>query len=195
MTTRVRAGAVALVAAAASGVLAETSRGWPGPREGLLVRRLNHRGGSHLWWWPAQQLGTPWVLPVVAVLAVGTRHPRLALAAALALPLEKAAELGLRRRTRRPRPGVAVPGTVLRDDAPDTGSSYPSGHSALAACATTLLWPHTSAATRCVLGAVVTGVGCARLHQGAHYAGDVVGGTLLGVAVGSTLTAVLGADR
>jgi membrane-associated phospholipid phosphatase len=42
------------------------------------------------------------------------------------------------------------------------------------------------------LVAVLTGV--TRVHQGAHYPGDVVGGGLLGVAIGSALGEAMRGD-
>lgn len=138
-----------------------------------------------------QQLGTPWVLPGLAVLAAVTGRRRLALASALAVPVEKACEVSTKRIVRRPRPAQASASPKLRDDAPREGPSYPSGHAALAVCAV-VLWSHGMAWS--VAGAasvVAAATAYTRVHQGAHYPADAVGGCLLGLAVGSALSLLL----
>ena len=62
------------------------------------------------------------------------RRPHLAVSAALALPLEKGLEVGVKELVRRRRPAEVLDAT-LHDDAPTEGGSYPSGHAAIAACA------------------------------------------------------------
>src|SRR5829696_245753 len=88
-----------------------------------------------------QQLGTPWVLPGTAVAAALTGHRRLAVAAGLGLPTEKALEVGLKKLRPTPRPLYVQP-TVLRDDAPVEGESFPSGHAAIAWTALALAAPY-----------------------------------------------------
>jgi undecaprenyl-diphosphatase len=139
------------------------------------------------WLRAPQQVGTPWVLPLLAGVAWWRDEHRLALAAAAALPVEKSAEVLTKKLSGRPRPVHTVPATRLRDDAPTDGPSYPSGHAAIACCAVTLLgrWAGAPVAVPGTLVALLTGV--TRVHQGAHYPGDVLGGALLGVAIGSAL--------
>lgn len=87
-----------------------------------------------------QQMGTPWVLPGIGVAAAVAGRRRLAVAAALALPVEKALEVGLKKARPVPRPPYVEP-TVLRDDAPVEGESFPSGHAAIAFAAAGLVAP------------------------------------------------------
>jgi membrane-associated phospholipid phosphatase len=106
--------------------------------------------------------------------------------------VEKALEVGVKKVTDRRRPAKDVPDARLRDDAPTDGPSYPSGHAGIAYAAVTLAAPYlpplgtTAVATAATLATVT------RIHQGAHFPLDAVGGALLGVAVGSGLNAVFG---
>jgi undecaprenyl-diphosphatase len=80
----------------------------------------------------------------------------------------------------------------LHDDAPAEGGSYPSGHAAIAACAAWLVAAHLP---RWTVGALVTAVGATtftRVHQGAHFPLDAVGGVLMGVSAGAVLTYIFG---
>ena len=138
-----------------------------------------------------QQAGTPWVLPLTAGAAFLSGRRRLAAAAALALPVEKALEVGIKKARPVPRP-LHVRPTVLRDDAPVEGESYPSGHAAIAATAAVLAAPYVPSAVRPALVATAVASGLVRVSQGAHHPVDVVGGTALGVAIGSGLHVALG---
>jgi membrane-associated phospholipid phosphatase len=115
----------------------------------------------------------------------------LAVAAALALPVEKALEVGIKNVRPVPRP-VYVEPTVLRDDAPVEGESFPSGHAAIAATAACLVAPYVPAPARLSLFATAVGTGIVRISQGAHHPVDAVGGTALGVAIGAGLRLVIG---
>jgi undecaprenyl-diphosphatase len=81
------------------------------------------------------QLGTPWILPGLALGALAARRAHLALVAACALPVEKGLEVGLKKILNRPRPAQGDPDAVMHDDAPEEGPSYPSGHAAIASTA------------------------------------------------------------
>lgn len=148
---------------------------------------------TRTWMRVPQQAGIPWVLPGIGMLAWWRGRRRLAVAAGLALPVEKALEVGTKKLSRRPRPANVERDVRLRDDAPTDGPSYPSGHAAIAACAVTLLGRGSPVAvtTASVLALLVGGV---RVHQGAHYPADAVGGVLLDVAIGSELAGVVGPD-
>jgi membrane-associated phospholipid phosphatase len=160
--------------------------------EAEALEGLNGELGRRPLLWLAQQFGTPWVLPGVAAIAFWRRQPHLAVAAALALPVEKALEVGIKKVVRRRRPAQSPHDTRLRDDAPADGPSYPSGHAAIAFAATTLLAPHTKSPLTALLGLGGVLVGIRRVQQGAHFPLDSVGGALLGVAVGAGLRYVVG---
>jgi membrane-associated phospholipid phosphatase len=138
-----------------------------------------------------QQAGTPWVLPATALVALLAGRRSLAVSAAMALPVEKALEVGIKKARPTLRP-LHVEPTVLRDDAPVEGESFPSGHAAIAATAVCLLAPHVPVAARVLLFAAAVGTGLARISQGAHHPVDAVAGTALGVAIGSGLRFVVG---
>ncbi len=183
---------LALAAATAYVGLGVAVRGKPGRRERSLFDALNHDLGSRPLLRVPQQLGTPWVLPALSLAGFTTHRPHLAVAAACALPLEKGLEVGVKKTWQRSRPAEADPEAELRDDAPREGSSYPSGHTAIALTATLLLSPYLppAVAAAAVLGA--GGSAWVRVRQGAHFPVDTVGGGLLAVAVTSGLYAALG---
>jgi membrane-associated phospholipid phosphatase len=138
-----------------------------------------------------QQLGTPWLLPTLAVVGFASRRPHLAVSAALALPLEKALEVGVKEVVRRRRPAEVLDAT-LHDDAPTEGGSYPSGHAAIAACAAVLVAPYLPAYCGVALAAATGATTFARVHQGAHFPLDAVGGILMGVFAGALLNYTFG---
>jgi membrane-associated phospholipid phosphatase len=80
----------------------------------------------------------------------------------------------------------------LHDDAPVAGPSYPSGHAAIATCGLVLAAPYLSGAALVPLTACAALTAYTRVHQGAHFPLDALGGVLLGLCVGSMLNAVIG---
>jgi membrane-associated phospholipid phosphatase len=185
---RLRFVRTAIAAGAGACVTAGVSARPPSALERRLFVRLN-RGGE----WPVlrapQQLGTPWMLPSLAVYGFVTHRPELAVSAALALPLEKATELTLRGLTGRPRPARLLSGTELHDDAPVDGAAFPSGHAAIATCAAMLLAPYLPRWVRPVPALMAAATTYTRVHQGAHYPTDGLGGVLQGLALASLLQA------
>jgi len=75
---------------------------------------------------------------------------------------------------------------VGRDARMPTSSSFPSGHTASAfafAAAVTPEIPHLALP----LYALASAVGYSRVHTGVHYPSDVMGGAVLGLAVGTVI--------
>ena len=131
----------------------------------------------------AQQWGIPWTLPLVGAIAAARRRPVHALVALGALGLTKGTEVATKKLRPRPRP-VYVQPTALRDDAPVEGGSMPSGHAAIAACATVLLAPLVPRPVTAVATAATALSALARVQQGAHEPLDAAAGLLLGTGIG-----------
>lgn len=114
---------------------------------------------------------------IAATLWAGGRR-RPAVDAAIAGGLAWAVAQGLKPTLDRPRPYqvdaaerlVAVP----------AGSSWPSGHSAVAAATATSLSPHLGPLPRLVSAAFVGTVAVSRLYVGVHHLTDVVAGVAVG---------------
>lgn len=139
-----------------------------------------------------RQLGVGPALPVLGAVALAGRRPRLALAALLALPVEKGLEVGVKYLAKRRRPAQLPMASRLRGDAPESGWSYPSGHAGVAVAIVVLVTPYVAPTVGVVVGAAAVVTGGARVYQGAHHPLDAVGGAGLGLAVGSALNLLLG---
>lgn len=164
----------------------------PGRLEQRAFALMNHHGKNHPVLRVPQQLGTPWMLPGLAIGGFALRRPHLAVIAGCALPMEKALEVGLKKVVDRKRPAQVDPEAVLHDDAPEDGPSYPSEHAAIASTAVFVLSPYLPApvVAACAVGAAAAAA--VRISQGAHFPMDAVGGVLLGLTVASTLATVVG---
>ncbi len=141
--------------------------------------------------WPIMQLGTFWVIPVVAMVAwLVWNRPAPALTAALAgLAAWAAAKLG-KVVVDRGRPSAFVDATVREAGLSDFG--FPSGHAAVAFALATALAPWLGPRWRYVGYALASVVAVARLVVGAHLPLDVVAGAAIGVGVGLAARLVVG---
>jgi uncharacterized membrane protein YbhN (UPF0104 family)/membrane-associated phospholipid phosphatase/tRNA A-37 threonylcarbamoyl transferase component Bud32 len=90
----------------------------------------------------------------------------------------------------RGRPAAFLTDLVIRGNHPGLG--FPSGHVAVAAAIAAGLSPYVRRPVRRLLWVGVGLVGFARMFVGAHLPVDIVGGWLLGWAVGSTVRLVFG---
>lgn len=178
----------AATAAIAFAVCTAGFHGRPRPWELRLFTVLNE-GAEYRPFRVPQQLGTPWALPLTGGVLWLSGRPREAAAAVLSLPLSKGIEVATKKLLRRPRPLYETP-TVLRDDAPVEGPSYPSGHAAIAAAGAYLLCRAAPRATAPVAALTVVS-SLARVRQGAHWPTDALGGAALGVAIAASLRRLL----
>lgn len=129
-------------------------------------------------------------LVIAAVLAIagGNRGRRAAIRGVASIGISSfTADLAAKHLFPRTRPVRATP-VVGRKARMPTSSSFPSGHAASAfafAAVVTDDFPELSLPLYCMAAAV----GYSRIHMGVHYPSDVVGGAVLGLALGSNLRA------
>lgn len=182
---------LALVSGAAYVGLAPLARLDPAGIERTVFRTMNGTSGPASALRVPQQLGTPWLLPALGLVGLLTGRPHLAVSATLALPLEKALEVGVKVVVRRRRPAQVLDAR-LHDDAPSEGGSYPSGHAAIATCAAVLVMPYLPAPSVAGLATAASATTFTRVHQGAHFPLDAVGGVLMGLCAGASLSYLFG---
>jgi undecaprenyl-diphosphatase len=140
----------------------------------------------------AQYLGILAVGPVVALVALIARRPRLAAAALLVTALKLVSERLVWRVVTRERPGVTEPGAHVRGGAPAAGVSFVSGHVVLVTGLAWVATPYLPRRWRWLPWIAVALVAFARIYLGAHNPLDVVGGFGLGLAIGGVTNLLLG---
>jgi membrane-associated phospholipid phosphatase len=166
--------------------------------ETRVFRSVNRLSGApyRAIWFP-MQYGTYGTVPAVASLALVRRRPRLALAVGIggtaAWILAKAAKpIADRGRPADVLGGVELRGKEVRD------RGFPSGHAAVSAALTVVAWPYASNGWRTALAALSGFVPLARMYVGVHLPLDLVGGSALGLAIGSAVNLAVplrGRDR
>jgi membrane-associated phospholipid phosphatase len=139
-----------------------------------------------------QYLGVLAVGVVVAVVAGLCRRYRLAIAALLVTGAKLVAERLVWKVVERSRPGVEIPGAIVRGDTPHVGASFVSGHVVLVTALACVVTPYLRGRWRLVPWAIVALVAFARLFLGAHAPLDVLGGAALGAVLGSVVNLALG---
>ncbi len=140
----------------------------------------------------AQFLGVLVIGPLVAIVALLLRRPRLAVGALLVTVLKLVAERIVWRLVERSRPGVTEPEAIVRGGTPRTGAAFVSGHVVLVTGLAVIMTPYLPGRWRLAPWAVVTIVSFARIYLGAHNPLDVLGGLGLGFAIGSLVNLALG---
>lgn len=122
------------------------------------------------------------LLPLLGLTLLRPRHRRTGVALLLGLGLSLALTLVVQLIVDRPRPeGVRLLVAMPRC------AAFPSGHAALAWCAAALAIFHRPRRLLLVLGAVAGAllISASRVYLGHHHPSDVLGGVLLGGAVGA----------
>jgi membrane-associated phospholipid phosphatase len=141
--------------------------------------------------WPVLQLGALLVGPLVAIVALGLRRPRLAIAAIAVIVLKLVGERAVKAVSSRQRPGTSIgPDIHDRGDVSLTGESFVSGHAVLVTALAVVVTPYLNGRWRAVPGVLAVGVAVGRVYVGAHNPLDVVCGAALGVIIGVIVDAV-----
>ncbi len=136
--------------------------------------------------WPPMQYGTVGAVPVAAAVALARRRPRLTVALGVGGTAAWLLTKAEKRVVHRGRPATLLEDVTLRgSEKSDRG--FPSGHAAVSAALTVIAWPDASDRWRAGLVALAGFVPFARMYVGAHLPLDVVGGSALGLAIGSAV--------
>ena len=144
--------------------------------------------------WVPMQYGTFGTVPAAAVLALVRRRPRLALAIVGGGTAAWLGAKAVKPIVDRGRPATVLEGVALRG-AEEGDRGIPSGHAAVSAVLTVVAWPYLSGGWRVSLAALSGFVPFARMYVGAHLPLDVIGGSALGLAIGSAIHVVIPARQ
>jgi undecaprenyl-diphosphatase len=160
----------------------------------VVHHRWHPLDGVFVWLTRIGTWGAVWLLLALG-LAIVWRRASLLIAVALADLAANSLGSALKAATQVERPPLRYVHPKALVSLP-SGSSFPSGHTATSfACATVLSFFVPRAAPAFYLLALA--IGFSRIYVGVHWPLDVLGGIVLGVAVGLAVTALLrrGAGR
>jgi membrane-associated phospholipid phosphatase len=183
-----RAGRVLTLLAAAFAVGVAATRGRGREVDERAFRTLNAERGpsSDAVFSAITELGSIWAQVGASAVLASAGERRAAWRGLAAASTAWAAGQALKRVFMRSRPYLADErGTRLLIGRPK-GASWPSSHPAVLLAFTTVAGRELGlgSAARVGLSGLVAGVGLSRIHLGVHYPGDVLGGLLMGRAVG-----------
>jgi len=139
--------------------------------------------------WTAMQYGTFGTVPAAATVALIARRPRLAAAIAVGGTAAWVTAKVAKRIVARGRPASIVDDVEQRG-VEEGDQGFPSGHAAVSTAMTTIIWPEVPTGARVTLAALTGIVPFGRMYVGAHLPLDLVGGSALGLALGSAVNLV-----
>jgi undecaprenyl-diphosphatase len=139
--------------------------------------------------WSAMQYGTFGAVPAASALALVARRRRLAAALAVGGTAAWITAKAAKRVVARGRP-ASINDEVHQRGVEEGDQGFPSGHAAVSTAMTVVLWPDVSPTWRLTLTALTGLVPFGRMYVGAHLPLDLVGGSALGLALGSAVNLV-----
>lgn len=143
----------------------------------LAVLELGHHGDHAIA--AATDLGSVYAIAGSAAVLARTGRRDVATDVAVAGALAWTVAQLLKGPVGRPRPYEAEQARRLVHE--PAGSSWPSGHAAVAAGIAAATWPRLRPGRRAVVGALPTFVAASRVYVGVHYPSDVLAGAGIGV--------------
>jgi membrane-associated phospholipid phosphatase len=173
----------ALAVLALTGIVA--SRGVPDWEARLFAAINGHGDLLEPILWAPMQLGSLFGPVVVAIGAwVAWRQWRPAVGALVVGVVAWQLAKLVKDAVGRGRPADEVAEIVRRSGTPVDGLGYVSGHSAVAFALATVLSPYLPRTGRWTAYGLAVVVALARIHNGAHFPLDTVGGAALGMSLG-----------
>jgi glycosyltransferase 2 family protein len=133
------------------------------------------------------QLGNWLAVPVIGLLVLAIfKEWRVAIDLAIAGTAAWLIARVVKEMVERGRPGDLLSDVILRD-APESGLGFVSGHTAVAAALATVAAAYLGVRWKIVVIVLAVLVGLSRIYVGAHLPLDVVGGAMMGWAIGSLI--------
>jgi undecaprenyl-diphosphatase len=146
--------------------------------------------GPMAWLSNAANYSGIWLVTAGVLALVGGRAGRAAAFRGLIAVGVTSATANLVAKRLLPRRRPNRPDNTTRRGAPMPGSgSFPSGHTASAFAFATAVSADLPMLTLPLFG-LASAVGYSRVHNGVHYPGDVMGGAVLGLSIGTAVSAM-----